>query len=159
MFSKKAEYALRAIIYIARASNNNKKLGVEDIARSIDAPQSFTAKILQLLTRDNKIISSSRGPNGGFYITDSARKLSMLEVLEVIEENETITKCVLGLNECSEIEPCPLHHQYSPIKRQLLHLFEMKTIQGLADELDKEAVIRHPKTSLRKFNKQVKQKK
>jgi Rrf2 family transcriptional regulator, iron-sulfur cluster assembly transcription factor len=141
MFSKKAEYALRAAIYIAQKSNDEKKLGIEDVAKSIDAPQSFTAKILQLLTKDNKVISSSRGPNGGFYITDAARKLSVLKILEIIEEDETVTKCVLGLNECSDIKPCPLHAQYGPIKKQLLQLFEMKTIQNLADELDNKAVI------------------
>lgn len=145
MFSKKAEYALRATIYIAQKSNEDKKLGIEDVAQSIDAPQSFTAKILQLLTKNNRVISSSRGPNGGFYITDAARKLSVLKILEIIDESETVTKCVLGLDECSETKPCPLHYQYSPIKKQLLHLFEMKTIQDLADELNNKAVIKNRK--------------
>lgn len=135
MFSKEAEYALRATIYIAQKSNSEKKLGIEDVSKSIDAPQSFTAKILQKLTKNNRIISSSRGPNGGFYLTDAAKKLSVCEILEVIGEDEVITKCVLGLNECSETKPCPMHAQYSPIKKQLLSMFQNRTIQDLADEL------------------------
>jgi len=136
MFSKKAEYALRATIYIAQKSNSEKKLGIEDVAKSIDAPRSFTAKILQLLTKNNRIISSSRGPNGGFYITDTAKKFSVRKILEVIEEDRVITKCVLGLKECSETKPCPMHVQYSPIKKQLLNMFENRTIQELADDLN-----------------------
>jgi Rrf2 family transcriptional regulator, iron-sulfur cluster assembly transcription factor len=153
MFSKKAEYALRATIYIAQKSTGEKKLAIGDVARSIDAPQSFTAKILQLLTKDNRIISSSRGPNGGFYITDDARKLSVRKVLEIIGEDEVVTKCVLGLNVCSDIKPCPLHSQYSPVKKQLLQLFENKTIQNLATELDKEKTVITNKKPFRKTPK------
>jgi len=135
MFSKAAEYALRATIYIAQKSNETKKLGIEEIAQSIDAPRSFTAKILQLLTKDNRIISSSRGVNGGFYITEAAKNLSVRTVLEVIGENEIFTKCVLGLKNCTEVKPCPMHAQYKPIKEQFIQLFESKTIRNLAEGL------------------------
>lgn len=148
MFSKKAEYALRATIYIAQKSNSGRKLGIDDVARSIDAPKSFTAKILQLLTKNNRVVSSSRGPNGGFYLTEAAKKFSVRKILEVIEEDEVITKCVLGLKECSETKPCPLHAQYSPIKTQLLNMFEKRTIQDLADELSRgETFIANKKTT------------
>ena len=70
MFSKTTEYALRATIYIAQKSSEENKLGIDVIAKAIDSPKSFTAKILQSLTKGNKVISSARGPNGGFYITD-----------------------------------------------------------------------------------------
>jgi len=135
MFSKTTEYALRATIYIAQKSNETKKLSIDDVAKSVDAPQSFTAKILQLLTKDNRVISSVRGPNGGFYITPAARQLSIRAVLEAVEEDQVLTKCVLGLKECSEVQPCPMHAQYKHIKQQLVHLFETKTIQDLADGL------------------------
>ena len=57
MFSKATEYALRATIYIAQKSSEENKLGIEEIAKAIDSPQSFTAKIMQLLTKNNKIAS------------------------------------------------------------------------------------------------------
>ena len=69
MFSKTTEYALRATIYIAQKGTIDKKLGIDEIANAIDSPKPFTAKILQLLTKD-KVLHSTRGPNGGFYITD-----------------------------------------------------------------------------------------
>ena len=81
MFSKATEYALRATIHIAKNSSEEKKLGIEEIAKSIDSPKSFTAKILQLLAKDNKIISSVRGPNGGFFITEKAKKLPVRAIL------------------------------------------------------------------------------
>lgn len=146
MFSKATEYALRATIYIARKSTEDKKISIDEIAKAIDSPQSFTAKILQSLTKDNKVISSVRGPNGGFFLTEKAKKLPVRSILEAMGEDEVLEKCVLGLKLCSEIQPCPMHAQYKSIKQQLIKLFETKTIQQLAAEIkDGEVFINNKK--------------
>lgn len=137
MFSKTTEYALRAVIYIAQKSSEEKKLGLAEIAKAIDSPPSFTAKILQQLTSGDKIINSSRGPNGGFYVTEKSKKLPVLSVLAAMGEDVKLEKCVLGLKQCSEVKPCPMHAQYKLIKPQLITLFETKTISHLAEEMDK----------------------
>jgi len=134
MFSKTTEYALRAAIYIARASSENKKIGIAEIAKAIDSPRSFTAKILQLLTKDGKIISSVPGPNGGFFVTEKAKKLPMYEILYATGEDITLNKCVLGLNKCSETKPCPMHARYKFIKKELIHMFETETLGKLASD-------------------------
>lgn len=135
MFSKATEYALRATIYIAQRSTGKKKPGLAEIAKAIDSPQSFTAKILQLLTQNNKVVSSVRGPNGGFFLTEKARRLPVHAILEAMGEEEVLKKCVLGLKLCSEVQPCPMHNRYKPLKLQLIKLFETKTIQALANEI------------------------
>jgi Rrf2 family protein len=135
MFSKTTEYALRATIYIAQKSTEEKKLGIEEISKGIDSPPSFTAKILQSLTKDNKIVRSVRGPNGGFYISENAKKLPVRSILEAMGEDVVLEKCVLGLKKCSETNPCPMHSQYKFIKHQLIKLFETKTILQLATEI------------------------
>ena len=140
MFSKATEYALRATIYIARKSSEENKIGIEEISKAIDSPRSFTAKILQSLARDNKIVSSVRGPNGGFYITEKAKKLPVKSILEAMGEDEVLEKCVLGLKKCSEVQPCPMHAQYKSIKQQLVKLFVTKTIRQLAADI-KDGVI------------------
>lgn len=140
MFSKSTEYALRATIYIAQKSTEEKKIGIEEISKAIDSPQSFTAKILQALTRDNKVVSSVRGPHGGFYMTDKAKKLSVSSILKAMGEDALLENCMMGLKLCSEIQPCPMHDQFKPIKQQLIKLFTTKTIQQLADDTKSGAV-------------------
>lgn len=139
MFSKSTEYALRSVIFIAQKGSAEKKLGLDEIAKAIDSPVSFTAKILQQLTKDNKIVSSMRGPNGGFYLTDKAKKLPVRIILEAMQEYEVLDKCVLGLAECSDAKPCPMHSEYKIIKHELIRLFSKKTIQMLAEEMSKGA--------------------
>jgi Rrf2 family iron-sulfur cluster assembly transcriptional regulator len=140
MFSKATEYALRATIYIAQKSSEEKKLGIDEISKAIDSPPSFTAKILQSLTKDNMIISSVRGPNGGFFISAKAKKLPARSILLAMGEDDVLEKCVLGLKKCSEIQPCPMHAQYKSIKQQLIKLFVTKTIQQLAADI-KDGVV------------------
>ena len=140
MFSKTTEYALRATIFIAQKGTIDKKLSIEEIAKAIDSPKSFTAKILQNLTKDNKVISSTRGPHGGFYMTEEAKKLPVRVILQAMEVDEVLKKCILGLNQCSEEKPCPMHSEYKHIKEKMVQLFEKKTIQYLADETSKENV-------------------
>lgn len=140
MFSKATEYALRATIFLAQKSSDDNKLGIEAIAKAIDSPKSFTAKILQLLTKDNKVVSSVRGPNGGFFLTANAKNLPARSVLEAMGEDAILEKCVMGLKLCSENQPCPMHAQYKIIKKQLNSLFTTKTIQQLANEI-KDGVV------------------
>ena len=140
MFSKTAEYALRATIFIAQKGTIDHKLGIDEIAKAIDSPQSFTAKILQMLTKDNKVVSSVRGPHGGFYITRQSKNLPAKAILEAVNEDDILKKCILGLQYCSETKPCPMHAEYKMIRQQLNQLFEKKTIQLLADEMSKKNI-------------------
>ena len=136
MFSKATEYALCATIYIAQKSSIENKLSLDDVATGIGSPRAFTAKIMQILSKDNKLVSSTRGPNGGFYISDKAKEQPIIAILKCMNERDIIDKCVLGLKKCSEKEPCPLHFQYKTIKADLLGLFELKSIQHLANEIE-----------------------
>lgn len=137
MFAKATEYALRATIYIAQKSSVENKLGIQEIATAIDSPPSFTAKILQQLTKEQGVVRSVRGPNGGFYMTDMERKLPARSILVAVDDDEVFSKCILGLHECAEYNPCPMHGRYKAIREQLTRLFEEKTIGELADALRK----------------------
>jgi Rrf2 family protein len=149
MFSKACEYALRATIYIAQKSSEEKKIGIDEIAKAIDSPQHFTAKILQFLSRGD-VISSIKGPNGGFFITAKQKQLPVRAVLHALNEDTVLEKCVLGLNECSEIKPCPMHAKYKFIKHQLIQLFESKTIDDLAGDINAGVAVINNKNPKRK---------
>ena len=138
MFSKACEYALRATLFITQRSGE-KKLSVEEIAANIDAPKPFTAKILQQLIKGD-VISSAKGPNGGFYLSDKAKNQPAWNVLVAMGESERIMKCVMGLAECSDKKPCPMHMHYKLIKQQLIQLFNDTTIGNLAADMGKRKV-------------------
>ncbi|MCB9203086.1 MAG: Rrf2 family transcriptional regulator [Flavobacteriales bacterium] len=125
MFSKSCEYGLRASIFVAKQSVKNNKVGVKHIAEAIDSPEAFTAKVLQKLVK-NKIITSVKGPYGGFFIDEKQITISISKIVEVIDGNDVFTRCGLGLNECSDTSPCPLHNKFISIRNDL-HLMLKNT--------------------------------
>lgn len=141
MFSKTIEYALRAVVYLAVNSDEERKVNISELSEAIDSPKSFTAKVLQSLTRENVLISSHTGPAGGFYLTEAAKQRSVWHVLQLLEADDVVSGCILGLKGCSEKNPCPLHHDYARIRPQLQTMFQSKTIHDLAREMDNPGVV------------------
>jgi len=134
MFSKTCEYAIRATVYIASETTSSNRVGIDDICSHIEAPKHFTAKILQTLSRKN-IISSQKGVHGGFYIDSFQRGKTLKEVIVAIDGDQLFTGCGLGLKQCSEEKPCPMHHQFKLIRNDLNKMMQETTIEMLAVRL------------------------
>lgn len=135
MFSKACEYAIRATIYIAEQSGRGERSGLKDIAREIDSPEAFTAKILQQLAR-HQIIRSVKGPTGGFDMDSEQLEKKMLSHIVSAIDGESIYRgCGLGLKACSETQPCPVHDHFKQIRESLRQMLETTTIQKLAGGL------------------------
>ncbi|MCX8470789.1 MAG: Rrf2 family transcriptional regulator, partial [Chitinophagaceae bacterium] len=84
MFSKSCEYAIKAMIYIARESGEDNKVGVKDIAKGTNSPEHFIAKILQELGR-KKLLQSTKGPNGGFYMDAKNLETTIADIVRATD--------------------------------------------------------------------------
>ena len=131
MFSKSCEYAIKAVIHICIETKDGSRLSIAEIAKEIDSPEPFTAKILQSLARHN-VISSAKGPGGGFYIDAAAKPIPVMDIIDLIDGKHAFERCGLGLKECSETKPCPIHNEFKSYSLRLKNLLETKTIQDLA---------------------------
>ena len=89
MFSKACEYGIKAAIYIAVNSAENKRVSPKEISENIDSPQAFTAKILQALVRHN-IITSVRGAYGGFEIDKTKIETTKLSQIVYAIDGDSI---------------------------------------------------------------------
>lgn len=119
MFSKACEYGIKATIHISRQSQQGKKVSLKDVAKAVNSPEAFTAKILQLLA-NNKIILSSKGPGGGYEISESDQfKITLHHIVQAIDGDKIYTGCGLGLEQCNESKPCPIHFKFKAIRDDL----------------------------------------
>jgi Rrf2 family protein len=134
MFSKACEYAVRAVLYIAIKSADGLKPGFREVAKEIDAPDPFTGKILQKLVREG-IISSNKGPNGGFYLEPDGKPVPLMDIVRVIDGKDVFKQCVLGLKECSDKFPCPIHHDVKAFRDKLKESMQNQHIQDLVKEI------------------------
>jgi len=132
LLSKTAEYALRAIVYVALNDAQGLKVGMKDIAKELELPMHFIGKILQDLVRKG-VIASIKGPGGGFFLHRPASEISILEVVQTIDGLEMFRKCGMGMKQCSDSHPCPLHDDIKAYRSQVLKTFSTKTIQTLVD--------------------------
>lgn len=132
MFSKACEYGIRSVIYITNVSIEGNRASLKEISKEIDSPVAFTAKILQQLVKE-KIVQSSKGPSGGFEIPKSLiKKIKLRQIVKTIDGEKFYQGCLVGLKECSDKNPCPIHNQYISIRKSLIELQETTTLEDLA---------------------------
>jgi len=105
MLSQTVEYALRAMTHLATLSPDNS-LNSEGIAKRTKVPKGYLSKILRDLVIA-ELITSQRGPNGGFTLAKPPSEISILDVVNAVDPIERITKCPLG--NPAHLKLCPLH--------------------------------------------------
>lgn len=119
MFSKTCEYAIRALVFIAKNSLNDTVVQQREISVKLESPDAFTAKIVQQLSK-NKFVLSMRGPTGGYYITtENMKKINMIDIVKVFDGPDVLNRCVLGLSQCPGENPCAFHDKYMKIREKL----------------------------------------
>ena len=134
MLSTSCKYALRATVYLMSRSKENIRLGIKAVADEIEANEHTTAKILQLLVKAG-IIQSAKGPTGGFFMEAKKEPVYLIDVVRVIDGDHFFFECGLGLKECSEIKPCPIHHNYKLAMQKLFDDFSTISVQQLSKDL------------------------
>lgn len=94
--SEAASIALHSMVLIAKS---DQRLNVVQIAELIDSSKHHVAKIMQRLAKEG-MVSSSRGPNGGFVLKKSADQIRLIDIYEAIEGKINVQKCPGNKTEC-----------------------------------------------------------
>jgi len=131
MFNKETEYALRGLVYISLQNIQDKRPGTAEVAKEIDAPHFYTAKILQRLVRAG-FLESIKGKGGGFYFDPDKPEIPLVRLISSIEGDRSFSGCGFGLKHCSESNPCPVHEKYAPIREAINKMVSEETVQSLA---------------------------
>jgi len=132
IFSKKCEYGMQAILYLA-AQDKKNLVSAEDISKVLKIPKEFISKILQSL-RESGLISSSKGKSGGFSLAKPASRIKLIDVVAAIDGLYMFDSCVLGFSECSLTHPCPVHNTWGPLRTQTYDMLTSETIDKLKDK-------------------------
>ncbi len=135
-FSKSCEYALRSILYLA-SKQSEKKTGIKIIAEELGIPSHFLGKIMQSLVKHN-IVSSTKGKNGGFHLTEEELDLPLINVIHVIEGDDVFNKCGLGLKSCSNQHPCPIHNDIVNLRDKLKKILSERSIREYGTKINEE---------------------
>lgn len=135
MFSKRCEYGIRALIFIASKSKQGLKTGIVEISQSIGAPTKFIAKILHELTK-HELVQSQKGPGGGFFMDAKSFNKTLADVVKVIDGDTLFTGCALGLDYCTEKKPCPIHFEFKKVRKDIYELLQASKLGALQEQLE-----------------------
>jgi Rrf2 family protein len=128
IFSTATGYALRALS--AMPEDGSYSLA-KDLASQLSLPGAYLAKILQTLAQDG-MLNSVRGPRGGFRLARPAHRITVGEVVGVLDGMECMSGCVMGFANCEGHEhPCPLHNAWNEVKTHLEQTMATVTIRDL----------------------------
>lgn len=143
MLSNTCKYGIRALLYLAQNAKEGERIGIKKIAEELKIPTPFLGKILQVLAK-NKIISSTKGPHGGFGIGKDPHDITLYDIVIMLDGDDLFNLCLIGSGDCDESHSgsyfCPAHEKFSPIKEQIIKFFETETIGGLIDNLEKSGL-------------------
>lgn len=129
IFSKSFGYALRGILYVALKSEY-RPVQLDEIANELGAPRHFMGKIMKRVVQ-KKILSSLKGPTGGFMLNESTLLRPLVDVYQVTDHPEDLDKCVLGRGPCDHDNPCRLHDLVAPMKPPIQQILFDTTIGDL----------------------------
>jgi Rrf2 family protein len=135
MLSNTSRYAIRAVIYISLKGGGDSKIGIKQIANELGIPTPFLGKILQTLAK-HKLLTSSKGPHGGFGLGKDPYEISLLNIVEVIDGLDDFESCVLGLKTCSDDQlHCSIHRNYASVREQLKQLFNEENVGTITEHI------------------------
>jgi Rrf2 family protein len=136
IYSKTCEYAIRALSYLA-SKNGQGFAMIPEISRETGVPKPYIAKIFQCLVRTG-ILESQRGPSGGFVFKRRPETVSLLEIVEAIDDvSPLMRECVMGLDRCSARNACPLHFAWSKAKENILETLKNATLKPMTKKITK----------------------
>ena len=135
MLSNSSKYALKAVLFLAVHSYRGHNILAKNISGPTQVPKAYLAKILQDLSRHN-IVSSVRGPGGGFYLSEANRAVPLIKIIHTMDGNDRLMSCMLSLNECDAEHPCPLHDLVGDTKTRFVKKLEETTINDLIADIE-----------------------
>jgi len=130
--TRATDYAVRILIHLA-ASPDHARVSASEVARGIEAPESFISKVLQQLVQRG-MVTSRRGAGGGFQLAVEPENVSLLDVVEMVEGPMQINLCLPGEETCDRKSWCGVHPIWSEAQDALKRVLASATIAQLAHE-------------------------
>jgi Rrf2 family protein len=138
IFTSTTEYAIRGMSELASRSTGGSVL-LDQLVAGTDLPRDFMAKIFQRLVKAG-LLRSAKGRGGGFTLARPAHEITLMHIVEAIEGPQRLDQCVVGLEKCTDVMPCPQHDLYKPLRQRLKDYLNTTTLADLAASLKSKPI-------------------
>lgn len=138
LYSKTAEYAVRALAVMAIQSPKNSQSvsNLKRISKISKISPSYLAKIFQVLVKSG-LIESIHGRRGGFRLRKNPKEIKIMDIILVIDaiDKTALKNCVMGMEECNSKNPCPLHFIWEKCAKKIKRELKSKSLVDIIPNL------------------------
>jgi Rrf2 family protein len=129
IFSTPVQYAIRAMTYLGE-QEVGKLCSIREISRAAGVPMPYLAKIINRLSR-RRLVMARRGPSGGIMLGRPASGITIQEIVDALGGDLAAKRCILGISECGDDVPCPLHESWKSVRETLTRKMREETVKDL----------------------------
>lgn len=140
VFSKSCQYAIQAVLYLARATHGNESVHVKQISDALEIPHHFLGKVLQMLSRHG-IVTSQKGVNGGFQLARHPKEITVIDVVNAIDGRTFFNECIFGFPGCGDTLPCSIHEIWKGPKESIFEMLRQQSIADLCIEVGRKGML------------------
>jgi Rrf2 family protein len=138
IYTGSAKYAIRAMVCLAINNGDGQPFSAAAVAEAEQIPPFYLAKVLQDLGRAG-LLKSARGRGGGFSLSRPADEITLMEIVAAVEDSRRLeTECVLGIDDCADEAPCPMHDTWKNFRDRALDAMRTLTVAQLVEELERK---------------------
>ena len=133
-FGVGVDYSLKALLMLADRYPSAQPMRVEEIAAAQGVPENYLRRLLIELKRGGLVLSQ-KGPNGGYMLARPPARITMADVVEIIEGDYTPVECLEdgATSFCSRDSGCPMRDIWREVRDSVVGILRNATLQSLAE--------------------------
>ena len=133
-FGVGVDYSLKALLALAERYPSTEPLRVEEIAESQSIPENYLRRLLIELKRGG-LVASQKGPSGGYMLARNPGRISMADVVEIIEGDYNPVDCLDegGTSVCPRDQACPMREVWREVRESVHAVLQRTTLQMLTE--------------------------
>ena len=140
IITRATEYSIRAVLHLA-SRYPAEVVSKQEICDAEGVTPAFLTKILQPLIRSG-LVRSKRGVAGGFALARNPDKLTLLDVMQAVDEPLTLNLCLLEGHRCERVCTCPVHNLWAKAREKIEEVFSGKSLTKLvAERVQREQLV------------------
>ncbi|MDO8432247.1 MAG: Rrf2 family transcriptional regulator [Candidatus Binatus sp.] len=133
-FGVGVDYSLKALLHLAERYPSNIPIRVEEIAETQDIPENYLRRLLIELKRGG-LVASQKGPSGGYMLAKPPSRITMADVVEIVEGDYVPVECLEENSaNCPREQACAMRDVWREVRDTVNSILRTATLQSLADK-------------------------
>lgn len=134
-FQKTTEYAIRAMVYLAK--HPGQRLSTRALHEALEIPYKYLGQLMSRLAEAG-LVSVKHGKHGGYQISENRDSIYLYQIAEQVEGLKDYERCILGFPDCSDEHPCALHDRWVAHRENIKAMLYETTLADLEEEPTKQ---------------------